>query len=100
MQYSQKCVSLQRNQTGHTKKVFPKGIKVFKFSKVMKEFKKTKPLLQVLRELQVGEEVVVDNRQIKTATVRKAVAALRKLGYEFKATEKGLINKISVTKIK
>lgn len=100
MQYSQKCVSLQRNQTGHTKKVFPKGIKVFKFSKVMKEFKKTKPLLQVLREMQVGEEVVVDNRQIKTATVRKAVTALRKLGYEFKATEKGLINKISVTKIK
>mgnify|MGYP007037218738 FL=1 len=91
---------MQRNQTGHTKKVFPKGIKVFKFSKVMKEFKKTKPLLQVLRELQVGEEVVVDNKQMKTATVRKAVTALRKLGYEFKATEKGLSNKRSVTKLK
>lgn len=85
---------------GNTQKAFPKGIKVFKFSKVMKEFKKTKPLLQVLREMQVGEEVVVDNKQMKTATVRKAVTALRKLGYEFKATEKGLINKISVTKLK
>lgn len=91
---------MQRNQKGNTKKAFPKGIKVFKFSKVMKEFKKTKPLLQVLREMQVGEEVVVDNKQMKTATVRKAVTALRKLGYEFKATEKGLINKISVTKLK
>lgn len=91
---------MQRIDKGNTKKVFPKGIKVFKFSKLMKEFKKTKPLLQVLREMQVGEEVVVDNRQAKTATVRKAVTALRKLGYEFKATEKGLINKIQVTKIK
>ena len=62
---------------GNTQKAFPKGIKVFKFSKVMKEFKKTKPLLQVLREMQVGEEVVVDNKQMKTATVRKVLSSKR-----------------------
>ena len=48
----------------------------------------------------VGETIKIDNRQAKTATVRKMVTALRKLGYEYQATEKGLINEIAVTKIR
>lgn len=65
----------------------------------MKVFQRTKPLCTLLRELPIGETVIVDNRVSKIASVRKIVTALRKEGYEFKATEKGLINKIAVTKI-
>ena len=67
----------------------------------MKIYKKPKtiPLTQVLRELQKGEQLVVDNRQSKIPYVRKVVCFLRKEGYEFTATEKGQINKILVTRI-
>lgn len=66
----------------------------------MKVFKKSKPLIQIIRELAIGETIKIDNRQAKTATVRKMVTALRKYGYEYQATEKGLINEIAVTKIR
>lgn len=66
----------------------------------MKVFKKSKPLIQIIKDMPVGETIKIDNRQAKTATVRKMVTALRKLGYEYQATEKGLINEIAVTKIR
>ena len=67
----------------------------------MKVYKKPKtiPLTQVLRELQKGEQIVVDNRQSKTSYVRKVVCYLKKEGLMFTATEKGQINKILVTRI-
>lgn len=65
----------------------------------MKEFKKTKPLLYLLQELPEGETIVVDNRQCQIASVRTYICTLRKLGYDLKATTKGLYNKIAVTKL-
>jgi hypothetical protein len=66
----------------------------------MKEFKKTKSLCCVLKEMPIGEQIIVDNRQTKTGYVRKLVCYLKKQGYIYHATEKGLINKILVTRIK
>lgn len=65
----------------------------------MKEFKKTKPLLCLLKELPIGETIVVDNKHVKTTSVRQIVTNLRKLGYEFKASSKGYRSKIAVTKL-
>lgn len=68
----------------------------------MKEFKKpkTKSLAETLRELEIGGQVVVDNRQSKIPYVRKLVSYLNKRGFTFTASEKGLVNKILVTRIK
>lgn len=68
----------------------------------MKVFKKpkTKSLAEVLRELEIGGQVVVDNRQSKIPYVRKLVSYLNKRGFTFTASEKGLVNKILVTRIK
>lgn len=65
----------------------------------MKEFKKTKPFLYLLRDMKVGETVVVDNLQIRTVSVRQIVTKLRKQGYEFIASTKGYLGKIEVTKV-
>lgn len=65
----------------------------------MKKFSKTKSLTSVLKELPIGETIVITNFQARSTSVRTAVYKLNKLGYELKATSDGLINKISVTKI-
>ena len=65
----------------------------------MKEFKKTKPLVYLLRDMKIGDTIVVDKLQVRTVSVRQAVTNLRKEGYEFFASTKGLLGKIAVTKI-
>lgn len=67
----------------------------------MKTFNRTKPLIQVLRELPIGETITIPNSQARHASVRYMVYVLKKKeGIELKATQKGLINKMQVTKIK
>ena len=67
----------------------------------MKTFNRTKPLIQVVRELPIGETITIPNSQARNASVRYMVYMLKKKeGYELKATQKGLINKMQVTKIK
>ena len=73
--------------------------KNLKFSKIMRTFKKTKSLSALLRELPIGETICIDNRQAKTSYVRRLASGLKKEGFNFHATERGLINKIAVTKI-
>jgi hypothetical protein len=70
------------------------------YSKVMKVFSKTKPLVQLLRELPVGQSIIIPNTQARNSSVRFIVSKLRKEGFEMKATQRGLTNKIQVTKIK
>jgi hypothetical protein len=62
-------------------------------------FKKTKSLADLLRELPIGETICIDYKQTKTSYVRRLVTALRKEGYGFRATEKGYVNQIGVTKL-
>ena len=66
----------------------------------MKTFNRTKPLIQVLRELPIGETITIPNSQGRGTSVRYMVYLLKKEGYDLKATQKGLINKMQVTKIK
>lgn len=62
-------------------------------------FRKTKPLVYLLKELPIGKTIVIPNTQARLTSVRDMVAQLRKEGFEFKATVKGLTNKIAVTKL-
>ena len=66
----------------------------------MKVFAKTKPLVSLLRELPVGQTILIPNTQARNTSVRFIVSKLRKEGYELEATQKGLTNKIKVTKLK
>lgn len=45
-------------------------------------------------------ETEVKSKVFKTASIRVAVTALRKLGYEFIVTEKGIIDGCRITRIR
>lgn len=62
-------------------------------------YRKTKPLIYVLRDLGVGETVIIPNTQARMQSVRDIVRKLKMKGIILKATQKGLVNKIQVTKI-
>ena len=66
----------------------------------MKTFARTKPLAKVLRELPVEESIIIPNSQARSASVRYLVYKLRKEGYDFICTQKGLLNKVKVIKLK
>lgn len=66
----------------------------------MKVYNKTKPLIALLRDLKPGESIVIPNTQARNSSVRFIVSKLRKEGFEMEATQRGLTNKIQVTKIK
>jgi hypothetical protein len=63
------------------------------------EYKKT--LIGTLRKLSLGEHIVIQNRDFKSAQVRIAASLLkRREQYEFKVSEAGRIDNVIVTRIK
>lgn len=63
-------------------------------------FRKHPTLKKTLRKLTTGETIEIPFRELKPSYVRQQVSALRKEGFDFIATEAGLIDSIRVTRIK
>lgn len=59
---------------------------------------KAKTLTQQLKEMTLFEEIEVKSKVYKTASIRVAVTALRKKGYDFVVTEKGIYDGCKVTR--
>lgn len=66
----------------------------------MKTIKKRPTLKDVLRTLPINEPHEIKSRDYRAAVVRRTVSTLRKEGYQFKATEEGLIDSIEVTRLR
>ena len=66
----------------------------------MKTFKKPKNMKETLLTLTCGETIEIPFRESKPSYVRQQVGSLRKEGFDFIATEAGLIDSIRVTRIK
>jgi hypothetical protein len=64
------------------------------------KLKKTTTLTQQLRDMEIGKTAFVSDRDHKILTVRHIVLKLKKQGYDFFCTEKGLIDGIKVTRLK
>lgn len=71
-----------------------------KIAKVNKEMYKPKNLKEQLKEMKLNEEVEVKSRVFKVPSIRVAVTALRKEGYEFIVTERGCVDCCKVTRVK
>lgn len=63
------------------------------------EIKRNLSLSERLRNLPTGTPVEINAREYKITTVRNAIVRLRKKGYDFSATEAGIIDGIRVTRI-
>ena len=61
---------------------------------------KPKNLKEQLKEMKLNEEVEVKNRVFKVPSIRVAVTALRKEGYDFIVTERGCVDCCKVTRVK
>ena len=66
----------------------------------MKVFRKPKTLKDTLISLTAGETIEIPFRESKPSYVRQQVGSLRKEGFDFIATEAGLIDSIRVTRMK
>ena len=71
-----------------------------KIAKLEKMFTKPKTLTQQLMDMELFVETEVKSKVFKTSSIRVAVTALRKLGYEFIVTEKGIIDGCRITRIR
>ena len=71
-----------------------------KIAKLEKMFTKPKTLTQQLMDMELFVETEVKSKVFKTSSIRLAVTALRKLGYEFIVTEKGIIDGCRITRIR
>lgn len=56
--------------------------------------------LDTLMSMKGGTTVLIPTAKMKTVSLRSAAANLKKLGYIFHVTVKGLVNETSVTCIK
>lgn len=61
-------------------------------------FTKPKTLKEQLLEMELFAEAEIKSRIFKTSSVRVAVTALRKEGYDFIVTEKGIYDGCKVTR--
>jgi hypothetical protein len=61
-------------------------------------FTKPKTLIQQLMEMELWTEAEIKSRVFKTSSVRVAVTKLRKQGYDFLVTEKGIYDGCKVTR--
>lgn len=57
-------------------------------------------LAETLRSLVIGKPSTIKNHQFKTNSVRNTISRLRKKGFDFDATEEGLVGEIRVTRLK
>lgn len=57
-------------------------------------------LAETLRSLTIGKPSTIPSNQFKTNSVRNTISRLKKKGFDFKATEEGLIDCIKVTRLK
>ena len=64
------------------------------------QIKKRKSLPQILKDMEIGKQVVIRNREYKTTSVRNAITRLKEKGYLYECTEKGCIDYIKVCRIK
>lgn len=73
--------------------MYEKGIKKAKL------ISKISPI-DTLKAFSIGEPFFIKTKEIKASSIRSAVRNLRKKGYEFDTTERGLINEVQVTRTK
>lgn len=66
----------------------------------MKTFKKPKNMKETLLTLTCGETMDFPYKEVKPSYVRLLISRLRNEGFDFLATEAGLIDSIRVTRIK
>lgn len=57
-------------------------------------------LADTLRALIIGKPSTIKSNQFKTNSVRNTISRLKKKGYDFDATEEGLVDEIQVTRLK
>jgi len=84
--------------------LYPKSITATNKSgeecKDTKMFTKPKSLIEQLMAMAIGEEEEIKRRVFKTTSIRVAVTNLRKRGYDFIVTEKGILDGCRVTRIR
>lgn len=62
---------------------------------------KTIPLVkETLRTMPLNESMRVKSKTVKQSVIRAAIAKLNNEGYNFNATEAGLVDEIIITRIK
>ena len=73
----------------------------YKYSKHMVKFKKKQTLRGQLRAMPIGEPAEISYRKTgyKAEIVRQAISRMKKEGYLFECTEKGLADTIRVTRL-
>ena len=64
------------------------------------KFKKVKLPSATLREMKPGESLRFSTKEIKTTNLRSTASKLKKEGYLFRVSDKGLINETIVECIK
>lgn len=57
-------------------------------------------LAETLRSLTIGKPSTIKSNQFKTNSVRNTISRLKKKGFDFDATEEGLVDEIRVTRLK
>lgn len=85
------------------------GAKINNTAKVVKNMNQeatkariiSKPsLAETLRSLTIGKPSTIKSNQFKTNSVRNTISRLKKKGFDFDATEEGLVDEIRVTRLK
>lgn len=85
------------------------GTKINNTAKVVKNMNQeatkariiSKPsLAETLRSLTIGKPSTIKSNQFKTNSVRNTISRLKKKGFDFDATEEGLVDEIRVTRLK
>lgn len=57
-------------------------------------------LADTLRSLNIGKPSIIKSNQFKINSVRNTISRLKKKGFDFLATEEGLVDEIKVTRLK
>ena len=64
------------------------------------QIKRRKSLAQVLKDMEIGTQLIIRNKEYKTTSVRNAITRLKEKAYLYECTEKGCIDYIKVRRIK
>lgn len=56
-------------------------------------------LAETLRSLTIGKPSIIKSNRFKTNSVRNTISRLKKKGFDFDATEEGLVDEIRVTRL-